>query len=132
LFHAAVAMGIIATLAYWAMVGEKSAAIISVIVGFTYMTGSLVQYDLAARACPVSAAGTTFAVLMSLSNLSMSLSIGLGGYLYDRWSAAWGSVTAFNALVAAGALTTCACWVLLPLLDRIPETEGDGPSSPEP
>jgi len=50
------------------------------------MTASLVQFDLAARVCRPATAGTTFAVLMALSNLGMSLSTALGGSWYQRWA----------------------------------------------
>jgi MFS family permease len=63
-------------------------------------------------------AGTVFALLMSLTNLSNALSSTVGGYLYESWLAAWGSQTAFNALVGLGALFTAACWLLVPLLGR--------------
>jgi predicted MFS family arabinose efflux permease len=116
LIHLSIAAGVLSTLAYGFVVGPTSAAVISVIVGFTYLTGSMVQFDLAARACPVAAAGTTFALLMALSNLSMSLSTALGGWLYDGWEIRWGATTAFNLLVGVGALSTCACWLLVPML----------------
>ena len=118
LIHLAIAAGVLSTLAYCCVTGPISAAIISVLVGFTYLTGSMVQLDLAARACPVAAAGTTFALLMALSNLSLSLSTVLGGWLYDGWSSRWGETTAFQLLVASGALATSACWLLVPFLKR--------------
>jgi MFS family permease len=118
LIHLAIAAGVLSTLAYCTVVGPKSAAIVSVLVGFTYLTGNMVQFDLAARACPIAAAGTTFALLMSLSNFSLSLSTAIGGHLYDRWSAHWGPTVAFQALVVCGALATALCWLLLPWLKR--------------
>jgi MFS family permease len=118
LIHLSIAMGVLSTLAYCLVVDQMSAAIVSLIVGFTYLTGSMVQYDLAARACPAAAAGTTFALLMALSNLSMSLSTALGGSLYDAWVERWGATSAFNALVIAGALSTCACWLIVPFMNR--------------
>jgi MFS family permease len=127
LVHLSIATGILSTLAYALVTGAMSAGIVSVVVGFTYMTGSLVQFDLAARACPIPAAGTTFALLMSLSNFSLSLSSALGGRLYDEWTQRWDATTAFNLLVVAGALTTSACWLLVPLLNRTCDdiSEGD-------
>jgi predicted MFS family arabinose efflux permease len=107
LIHTAIAAGALSTLAYCGMTGKASAA-----------AGSMVQFDLAARACPLAAAGTTFALLMALSNLSYSISTGIGGLLYDRWTESWGAPTSFNLLVAAGSLSTCACWLLVPLLNR--------------
>lgn len=116
LIHLSIISGILSTLAYWAMYDELSAAIINVIVGFTYMTGNLIQFDMVARVCPLKAAGTTFALLMALTNLSMSLSMALGGWFYDDWSSRWDPVTAFNLLVLVGALTNAACWLVMPLL----------------
>ncbi|HUG70190.1 MAG TPA: MFS transporter [Pirellulaceae bacterium] len=127
LIHLAIATGVLSTLAYCCVTGRLSAGVISVVVGFSYMTGSMVQFDLAARACPVAAAGTTFAMLMALSNLSLSLSTALGGWLYDDWTARWGATTAFNLLVAAGALSTCACWLLVPLLNSAIDTRSTMP-----
>lgn len=132
LIHLAIATGVLSTLAYCCVTGRTSAAVISFIVGFTYLTGSMVQFDLAARACPVAAAGTTFAMLMALSNLSLSASTALGGWLYDDWAARWGATTAFNLLVVAGALSTCACWLLVPLLNSAIDTNSEAPLDADP
>jgi len=132
LIHLAILAGVLSTLAYCCVMGRTSAAIISVIVGFTYLTGSMVQFDLAARACPVSAAGTTFAMLMALSNLSLSLSTAIGGWMYDSWATRWGAAAAFNLLVVAGALSTCACWLLVPLLKSAIVTEAASPLCSDP
>jgi Na+/melibiose symporter-like transporter len=118
LLHLSIVAGILATVAYWAMLGPRSAVLITLLVGFTYMTGWLVQLDLAARTCPPDVAGTVFALLMAGTNLSIGLSMGLGGYLYDAWAGVWGPRIAFNLLVGAGALCTAACWLLVPVLRR--------------
>ena len=121
LVHLSIILGILSTLGYWAMVDRVSAIMVALAVGFTYMTATLIQLDLAAQVCPPEAAGTVFALLMSLSNLGMSLSIGLGGELYDRGIAWWDSRTiSFNVLVGVGAGFTACCWLLLPLLVRYP------------
>lgn len=117
LVHLSIVTGILATVAYWGLSGPTSAVLVTLAVGFSYMTACLVQYDLAARACPPETAGTVFALLMSLTNLSNALSTAVGGYLYESWLAA-GSQAAFNALVGLGALFTAGCWLLVPLLDR--------------
>jgi MFS family permease len=119
LIHLAIIAGILSTLAYFAVGGPTSAAVISAVVGFTYLTGNMVQFDLAARACPPHVAGTTFALLMSVSNLSLSLSAAVGGWLYDGWSMRWGATTAFRLLVATGALSTALCWFVFPAIKRI-------------
>ena len=116
LIHLSIAAGVISTSAYWFVTDQTSAIVVNALVGFTYLTGTMVQFDLAARACPLSVAGTLFATLMALSNLSMSLSTAFGGWLYGDWVDRWGGSVAFNVLVIAGALSTCLCWVLVPFL----------------
>jgi MFS family permease len=126
LVHASIVMGVLSTIAYWGMSDHLSAGLVSVAVGLTYMTGTLVQLDLAARVCPPKTAGTVFALLMALSNLSVSLATGLGGYLYDIFTGLWGSQGAFNVLVGVGALFTAGCWLLVPFLRRHYGTIADG------
>jgi predicted MFS family arabinose efflux permease len=116
LVHASIVLGVISTIAYWAMVDRWSAAWISVLIGFTYMSANLIQFDFAARVCPPRAAATVFALLMALTNIAMSLSTLAGGYLYDYASHWWGATVSFRVLVLVGALTTAACWLLMPLL----------------
>jgi predicted MFS family arabinose efflux permease len=116
LIHLSIAAGVLTTATYAGLTGKWSAAAISVVSGFTYMTGSLIQLDLAARVCPPQVAGTVFASLMALSNLGITAGIAWGGNLYDRWTLAWGADQAFDMLVAVGAATTAACWVLIPWL----------------
>ncbi len=119
LVHLAIAAGVVSTLAYCLVQGPTSSRLVSLAVGFTYMTGSMVLLDLAARACPIHAAGTTFALLMSLSNLSLSLSVALGSWLYGEWSLDWGATPAFRLLVLIGSLSTCLCWLLFPFIKKI-------------
>jgi MFS family permease len=119
LIHASIVLGILSTIGYWAMFDERSAMVVSVAVGFTYMTATLIQLDLAAQVCPPRTAGTVFALLMSLTNLGLSLSFGAGGWLYEHGLDWWGTRTAsFNVLVGIGAATTAACWCLVPWLRR--------------
>lgn len=114
--HASILLGMVSTAGYWLLTDERSAQLISLTVGFAYMTATLIQFDLAARVCPPAVAGTVFATLMSLSNLSMALSTWVGGRLHESLSVAWGAHTAFNALVGIGAATTALCWLLVPWL----------------
>lgn len=113
LIHASIALGISATLLYWGIQGERSALVISAAVGFTYMLAGIIQLDLAARACTAETAGTTFAILMSLCNLSVSLSTGAGGTLSETLDAQLGPERGFQVLVAVGALFTAGCWPLM-------------------
>ncbi|HUG91177.1 MAG TPA: MFS transporter [Planctomycetaceae bacterium] len=120
LLHLSIVAGVYATIAYWQLERDSPAVAygISALAGFTWMTGSLVQLDLAARTCPPETAGTTFALLMAVSNLAMSVSQWVGGLLYERWTAVWYPEFAFTLLVGTGALCTAGCWVLVPFLKR--------------
>jgi hypothetical protein len=118
LAHTSVALGVVSTLAYLAMSDERSAVLVTLAIGFTYMTATLIQFDLAAQVCPPEAAGTVFATLMAVSNLSAGLSTWLGGIWYERWAALCGSAGAFRALVLVGSAFTAGCWLLVPLLPR--------------
>ncbi|HEY1785444.1 MAG TPA: MFS transporter [Pirellulales bacterium] len=118
LLHAAIVLGIVSTIAYWAVRDEMSARATSAAAGFATALATLVQLDLAAQVCPPELAGTVFAVLMSLSNISLYVSRWLGGILYDRLRTAWGDQLAFDLLVALGGMTTAACWLVIPGLTR--------------
>jgi len=119
LIHGSIVAGIAATIAYWGYRDAASGVVISLAVGVVYAIGSLIQLDLAARVCRPETAGTTFALLMSLTNLGTALSQGIGGSVYEAMAARWGYVSAFQVLVAAGALSTAGCWLLVPLLNRL-------------
>ncbi|MEX0641295.1 MAG: MFS transporter [Pirellulales bacterium] len=119
LIHLCIALGVASTLLYWLVEDEQSAAIISPIVGFTYMTALIVQLDLAAMVCPPIIAGTAFAAMMSLSNAGTSFSNMIGTWLYDVVSFLLrDSQQAYNLLVALGAACTACCWLLVPQLRR--------------
>jgi hypothetical protein len=83
LIHGSIVAGILATIAYWGYRDATSGVLISIAVGVVYAIGSLIQLDLAARVCRPETAGTTFALLMSLTNLSTALSQGVGGSIYE-------------------------------------------------
>ena len=121
LVHLSIALGVISTLVYAALGSTTSAYVVSFVFGFTYMTAMLIQLHLAAQACPPAAAGTVFALIMALSNLSSSLATGVGGNLYEQGMAWWGAVRQFQRadrgrrrmhihLLAAAAGTAANCW----------------------
>jgi predicted MFS family arabinose efflux permease len=117
LIHVAIATGVTCTLAYVGLTRHPSLALgISFFVGLTYMTANLIQFDLAARICHVETAGTTFAILMAVSNLSIVLSAALGGIAFDRVAVGNGPVEAFRWLVVVGSGLTACCWFLVPWL----------------
>jgi hypothetical protein len=118
LFHASIATGVIATLLFLAIVSPATARAASLLSGVAYMFGSLATLDLAARTCRPELAATTFAVLMSLSNVSLSGSIAVGGALYQRIQSGWSAQGAYGCLVVLGAAATALCWVLTPAIRR--------------
>ena len=77
------------------------------------MVTGLAQLELAGRYCPPAAAGTVFALLMSLWNLSIALSSILGGRFYEAWKISFGAETAYSLLVVVGAGFTAVCWFLV-------------------
>lgn len=115
----AVAGGVGSTLSYWFLDGRTSAIIISVIVGYTYMTANMVQCDLAAQACPLHAAGTIFGGFMALCNVSTLLATASGGFCYDWAVKLWGPYDGFKAVLIIGTFFTLLAW---PVGRRIPAT----------
>jgi MFS family permease len=118
LVHASIVLGIASTLAYWAMTDQTSAVLVTLFVGFTYMTATLIQLDLAAQTCPARVAGTGFAILMALLNLGNVVSTWLGGAWYEQGRALWGSQASFQVVVGVGATFTAGCWLIVPFLPR--------------
>jgi MFS family permease len=113
----AIVCGVLSTLVYAFVVDRSSAVAVSLLSGFFYMTGNMVQCDLAARACPPRAAGTVFAIFMSLCNFSMLLSTALGGHIYQAAGAVSTSGAFFSTLVIGAALTLCS-WPIAICLPR--------------
>jgi len=106
LLNVAIAIGVAGTLAYYGLVGWWSAVFLTATVGFATVIAFLATMDLAARAVPAHAEGTFFAALMSVSNIGTTGSAALGGWLYD--------LVGLNWLIAISAVTTAACWLLVP------------------
>lgn len=113
LLHGSVIFMVLANLVYIGLRTETSAVIISFASGLIYMVTTLTQLELASRYCPPAAAGTVFALIMSLNNLGVSLSSILGGWFYESWKLSFGVGTAYNLLVVVGAGFTAACWFLV-------------------
>lgn len=112
LLNLAVAIGVAGTLAYYGLVGWRSAVALSASVSFVTAIAMLATLDLAARAVPRHAEGTFFAALMSVSNLGSTGAEWLGGQLYD--------LVGLNWLIVVSAAATAACWLLVPWM-RLPE-----------
>ena len=116
------APGVASTLFYWGLGPPRSVFAVTAAVGVSYMLATLIQLDLAARACPPEATGSAFATLMALENLAAASSAVLGGWCTRLWTPTLGPATTFQLLVALGALTTAASWFLLPADAKIGET----------
>ncbi|HUY87800.1 MAG TPA: MFS transporter [Pirellulales bacterium] len=110
--------GIVSTLAYWPLAAGNSATSVSLLAGFSYMLASMILLDLAARACPLKAAGTVFAMFMAMCNVAAALSTWLGGYFYDIARAHWGAGIGFYCLLAASAGFTACSWLAARRLPR--------------
>ena len=126
LIYGSIVLATFSTLAYLGLHGKTSAVLISVVVGFAFMLTGLIQLDIAARFVPVASAGTAFALLMSLVNLSVSMSAVAGGGLYEKLAKLpaeggglmLGEDGAFRVLVLIGAAFTAACFFLTVLLPK--------------
>ena len=114
LARGSVALLVASALAYGAFRDRPSALAVTVVVGLASMTATLVQFELAALACPPEASGTVFATFMAVSNLSTSLATWAGGHAYEAIGGSWGRPAAFRALVVATALISACCGFLVP------------------
>jgi MFS family permease len=121
LLHGSVIFMVLSTVVYVGLGSQTSAIIISFAYGLIYMVTNLTQLELASRYCPPAAAGTVFALLMSLSNFSVSLSSILGGRFYEAWKISLGADTAYSLLVVVGAGFTAICWLLVLLFPKTRE-----------
>jgi len=115
LLNLSIAIGVISTLAYWGLVGPKSAIALTIGNGAISMVAALATYDLAARSCPDKAEGTFFAALMSIANLGTAGSAYVGGQVYD-----W---LGMKPLILVSAVTTAACWLIVPLIRIDPDSD---------
>lgn len=118
LLNLSIIAGIIANLVYWQMTTPLQAYAISVVAGWAYMTGMLIQLDLAARVVPVALAATLFALIMAVTNFAASISEAFGGYLYEMLQVDFSEPVAYRAVVFLSMLFAASCWLLVPRLRR--------------
>jgi MFS family permease len=111
LLNLSIAFGTAATLAYLLLSSETSAAIINFCAGFSAMLATVATVTLAADYCPPRAEGFSFAVLMSVINLSNTLGDNIGSYLYANVFA-----RSLPPLIIMSAAFTAFALVLVPLL----------------
>jgi len=108
LLNITIAFGVIGTLAYFGLVGHKSAIIINFIFGITGMIALLTVLDLAAKSCPQKLEGVVFACLMSSLNIGSTFSQFIGGKLFE--------IVGLNILIIISAVFTALCWIIVPYL----------------
>jgi MFS family permease len=111
LLNLSIVFGTIATLAYLLLSSEASAAIINFCAGFSAMLATVATVTLAADYCPPRAEGFSFAVLMSVINLSNTLGDNIGSYLYANVFQ-----RSLSPLIIISAAFTAFAFVLVPLL----------------
>lgn len=101
LLNLAVGLTAISTLGLLLIQNMQSAILVSVFYGFFAMIAMLGVLKLAARACPVGAEGTTYALLMSVYNLQNSP--------VPSWVVLYGREIPVSALVIVSAGFTVLC-----------------------
>jgi MFS family permease len=111
LLYLSIVFGTVTTLAYLLLSSEASAAVINFCAGFSAMLATVATVTLAADYCPPRAEGFSFAVLMSVINLSNSVGDNVGSYLYANVFA-----RSLPPLIVISAAFTAFAFVLVPLL----------------
>jgi MFS family permease len=111
LLYLSITFGTVTTLAYLLLSSEASAAVINFCAGFSAMLATVATVTLAADYCPPRAEGFSFAVLMSVINLSNSLGDNIGSYLYSNVFA-----RSLPPLIIISAAFTAFAFILVPLL----------------
>jgi MFS family permease len=111
LLNLSIALGTVTTLSYLLLSSEASAAVINFCAGFSAMLATVATVTLAADYCPPRAEGFSFAVLMSVINLSNSVGDNVGSYLYANVFQ-----RALSPLILISAACTAFAFVLVPLL----------------
>ena len=120
LIHGSIVAGIVATIAYWGYRDADERRGSSALPSASYMRSGRSSNSIWRPGCVArETAGTTFALLMSLTNLGTALSQGIGGSIYEAMAERWGYASAFQMLVAVGAVFTAGCWLLVPLLNQL-------------
>ena len=110
-YDRAIALGTVTTAGYVFLNNETSAAILSFCSGFAAMTATVATVTLAADYCPPRTEGFSFAVMMSVINLSTASANAIGSYLFDH-----PFHNDLKVLILLSAAFTAFAFVLVPLL----------------
>jgi MFS family permease len=111
LLNLSIALGTVSAATFLLFWNETAAAIISFCAGFSAMVATVATLTLAADYCPRRAEGFSFAVLMSIINLSTTLADNVGSALYTHVFNNW-----LPPLILISAAFTAFAFVLVPLL----------------
>ncbi|HTV46019.1 MAG TPA: MFS transporter [Stellaceae bacterium] len=111
LLNASILFGTVTTTSFLLLTSPASAVVINFFSGMAGMVAFVATLTLAADYCPERAEGFAFAALMSLLNLSSTLSGNIGSFLYEH---------AFHnrlaPLIVVSAASTAVILALVPLL----------------
>src|SRR6185437_12413586 len=105
------ALGAVASLSFLLLSNEANAAVLNFCAGFSAMLATVATLTLAADFCPPRSEGFSFAVLMSVTNFSGSVSDNVGSYLYENVFH-----NSLTPLILVSAAFTAFAFVLVPLL----------------
>jgi MFS family permease len=111
LLNLSIALGTVTTAAFVFLANETSAAVLNFCGGFAAMVATVATVTLAADFCPPRSEGFTFAVMMSVINLSTSLSGTFGAFLFDHVFH-----DSLTLLILLSAAFTAFAFVLVPFL----------------
>jgi MFS family permease len=120
LLNLSIALGTVTTLSYLLLSSEASAAVINFCAGFSAMLATVATVTLAADYCPPRAEGFSFAVLMSVINLSNTVGDNVGSYLYANVFS-----RTLPPLIVISAAFTAFAFVLVPLLRLGDKPQGE-------
>ena len=110
LLMGAVGMNALSVLGMLLARSPESAVLAFVVMGFTGMLALLGVLEIAAQVCSVRAAATSFALILSVSNLAMLIGGAIGAWLYDQ-------KFSYESLVLLGVFCTLLTGFLIPWLN---------------
>ncbi|HEV8030547.1 MAG TPA: MFS transporter [Stellaceae bacterium] len=111
LLYLSIAAGALATLAFLLLRDPLTAAILNFSAGMAAMISMVAALTLAADFCPKRSEGFTFAALLSITNLAMSLGDNLGSFLFEHVFA-----SRLSPLILVSAAATAIAAPFVPLL----------------
>jgi MFS family permease len=120
LLNLSIALGIVSTASFLFLSNETTAAILNFCSGFSAMLATVATLTLAADFCPPRSEGFSFAVLMSITNLSASASDNVGSYLYENVFH-----NSLTPLILVSAAFTAIAFALVPLLRLGDKRQGE-------